>query len=1154
MKRAFQRTITHWFILAACVSIALAAGWYISLLKSTERVTWVEHTHNVVYRLRIVAALIDEAVVGIRGFDLTGEDRFLELYRRALTTIDAELGAIRILTDDNLSQQKRLAGLETLVAERLIRIKESVDDKKRGGKNAFVRLYLGEDGEKWRQRICGAVSEMEAEERRLLELRDRAATSSRQWSLAFCLVGTAVNLAIMIWVARSIGSETGQRDEIHQTLRQSQERFREIFDVATVGIGLVDPNGKWLEVNRSLCEILGYSKEELVATDSQRLAHPDDVAARHVESRRVLDGEISTYQKEKRYIHKRGHVLWIARSVSLIRDDAGLPLHFVILMEDVTARKKAQAGILRGELRYLSLVEATGAIVWNTPASGEFVSAQPAWTAFTGQSFDQLKGSGWLDAVHPDDRALTTRNWSAAVAGLSRFEIEHRLRRHDGEYRHMLGRAVPIRAEDQTIEEWVGVHIDIDVQKRAQVSMRDAKEAAEAASQAKSEFLANVSHEIRTPMNAILGMTDLTLDSELKPEQRVNLQIVRSAIDSLLSVINDLLDFSKMEAGKLELDPVEFSLREHVGDILALFGPRAHAKGLELACRIHPEVPDQLIGDPARLRQIVANLVGNAIKFTERGEVSVDVEAELRAGGNYRLHFRVTDTGIGIPADKQEVIFARFTQVDGSTTRLCGGTGLGLAIAAQLASLMGGRVWVESEVGRGSTFHFTAHLAPSQTASSTEDAAPVSLRGLRVLVVDDNAVNRRILEEMLAHWRMEPTLADGAQAALNHLERARDAGTPFALVLIDAKMPEMDGFTLAERIKADPEALESVLLMLTSPDRHEITRRIRGGATTACVHKPIHQFELKAAILAALGQKPRADQQPSPSDPPAPRPPVQALRILVAEDNLFNQRVASLMLAKIGHEATIAVNGRAALAALEHHSFDMVLMDLQMPVMDGFQATAAIRRAEAGTGRHVPIVALTAHAMKEDRVRCLEAGMDGYVSKPIEAVKLRQAIEDCAGWIRGHAEAVPDEVASVSPMDADAALARVGGDRGFLGEMAVKFLDESPRLLAQIREAVTAADSAGLAAPAHTLKNWTGNFVASKAFEAATDLEAMGRAQTLATAGTALATLEREIARLGAAMAQFNREPAPLGEERSSLAIAIDPASSTCTLQKTHAT
>jgi two-component system, sensor histidine kinase and response regulator len=496
-------------------------------------------------------------------------------------------------------------------------------------------------------------------------------------------------------------------------------------------------------------------------------------------------------------------------------------------------------------------------------------------------------------------------------------------------------------------------------------------------------------------MNAILGMTELTLETELGADQRENLLIVSSAAESLLTVINDLLDFSKIDAGKLELDPLEFRLSDSLDDLLAMVRLRAFDKGLELACRVRPDVPNQLIGDSVRLRQILVNLVSNAIKFTERGEVVIDVDSEPGPGGEVRLHFRVIDTGIGIPADKQEAIFAPFTQADGSTTRIYGGTGLGLAISSQLGNLMGGRVWVESEVGRGSTFHFTALLALSQSPQAIEDACLVSLQGIRVLVVDDIAVNRRILDEILTYWGITPTLADSGQAALTCLEQARDAGTPFSMVLLDAMMPGMDGFTLAERINADPTLGGKVLLMLTSVDRQRCAERLRTVTIAACLQKPVRQVELRAAILRVLGQKPRAAEQPSPVGRTAPPLVAGPLRILIAEDNPFNQRVVSLMLAKSGHVVTITSNGNEAITALAGQTFNLVLMDLQMPVMDGFQATAAIRLTEHGTGRHIPIIALTAHAMKEDRDRCLEAGMDGYVSKPIQQDKLRQAIEDC---------------------------------------------------------------------------------------------------------------------------------------------------------------
>jgi two-component system sensor histidine kinase/response regulator len=653
-------------------------------------------------------------------------------------------------------------------------------------------------------------------------------------------------------------------------------------------------------------------------------------------------------------------------------------------------REKRFQAVFNQTLQFMGLLDPKGVVLEVNRAVLKYIGIDRE--KIIGRLFWQSPWPGGSPAVREKlEEAVAT----AALGRTVDFVLQHHVT--DGEALHLEFSIMPMPEESGHVPMLLVVAKDVTDRDKAQAGMVAAKETAEAANRAKGEFLSNVSHEIRTPMNAILGMTELTLDSELKPEQRENLEMVRSATDSLLSVVNDLLDFSKMEAGKFELEPVEFHLRAHIGNTLALLSRRAKAKGIELVHRVDPDVPDQLIGDPVRLRQIVVNLVGNAIKFTERGQVGVDVDldGETHAEGTVGLHFRVTDTGIGIPADMREAIFAPFIQADGSSTRRYGGTGLGLAISTQLATLMGGRVWVESEVGHGSTFHFNAYLTQPHVRPDNEPVPDECLSGLHVLVVDQNGVTRRFLAEALTQWGMKPTLADSAQVALDHLERVRRAGTPFSLVLIDAKTQRMDGATLADRMKVDPELVGKVLVMVTCPDRQTSIRQMREGGTTACLHKPIRKFELKAAILVALGNRPRADHELSPSDPLAPRPAPQPLRVLLTEDDPFNQRVASLMLAKLGHVVTIADSGCEAIAAVGRQSFDVVLMELQMPEMDGFQATASIRSAETGTVRHVPIIALTGDATKEDRNRCLEGGMDGYVSKPLHQDQLRQAIEDC---------------------------------------------------------------------------------------------------------------------------------------------------------------
>ncbi|MCO8120377.1 PAS domain-containing protein [Stieleria sp. TO1_6] len=902
--------------------------------------------------------------------------------------------------------------------------------------------------------------------------------------------GAVVGIQVMFW------DVTDQKNTEHQV---EYEKFllSILLDTVPDSVYFKDLDSRFIRLSRSCATKLGLEdpRDAIGKSDADFFgrAHARDALA---DERRIIEtGEMIQAKIEyETYLDRQP--TWCSTTKVPLRNQSGEIVGTFGISRDVSEQKLAEQELSRERDLLKTIINNVPDLIYVKDRAGRFITANAALVELLGlQSADEILGKTDYD-FSPAELACNyvTDDQNVMRTGQPLFDREESHRGDEESALCLLTTKVPLRSSDGEIIGVVGIGHDITERKKFEKEMIAATEIADKANRAKSDFLANMSHEIRTPMNAIIGMTDLVLETRLDANQRNFLSMVQESGEALLSVINDILDFSKIEAGKLEIDCQTFDLRESLGDTMKTLGLKAHSKGLELAFRVDPACPHYVVGDSGRIRQIMINLVGNAVKFTERGEVFVQVELLSLTDDDVGLEISVRDTGVGIPEDRCKAIFEEFEQADTSVTRRFGGTGLGLAISSRLVELMDGSIAVESEVGEGSKFIVSIHLKPAPEGTETlATNGTVFVGGSKVMVVDDNTTNRKILQEMLTNWGMVPVLARSGEDALDLLRKAEGEDEPCKLIISDVHMPEMSGYEFIEQVRGDAGISETPIIILTSgtrdndqslQDRLDISERLL---------KPVKQSELFDAIVRTLGVTSPEDDTSFEFDDPSEQLR-RKLNVLLAEDNAINQKLAIGVLSRFGHQVTVANNGAEAVQAVGEGDFDVVLMDVQMPVMDGFAATKVIRKNERGTGRHVPIIAMTAHAMKGDREQCLDAGMDEYIAKPIRIGTLKEKLS-AIGQLNldpsadSTAEPDSDPVDAATGFEIQRVREMVSGNETLLRELLTMYLDESQTLLNEIAAAIQAGDGGRVRRAGHTLSGASRSVGATRTSEIAQRLQ-----------------------------------------------------------------
>ena len=912
--------------------------------------------------------------------------------------------------------------------------------------------------------------------------------------------------------------------ELFARNRELTTRNRELDALRQAGLDCIitmDHEGQIREFNPAAEQTFGYRREEVIGRKMADVVFPPlhrDAHARGL-ARYLTCGEEPALGTRVEVVAGRrdGSEFPVELAISVVRTESK-PL-FVAYIREISDRKRAEAESRRAEKLAIVASRTDNAVII-TDIDGRIEWVNDGFTRISGYSIDEVMGKKPGSLLQgPETDPATVLYIREQLNKGEGFKVEILNYSKTGRKYWLAIEVQPICDAAGMLRNFMAIESDITERKRVEHELQQAKEQAEAASRSKSEFLANMSHEIRTPLNGVTGMTDLLLGTDLQPHQRRYVQVAKSSADSLLVVINQILDFSKIEAGKLELETIDFELRPIIEEVAEMLAYRAASKGLELAYWIDPKTPTSLRGDPARLRQVLINLVNNAVKFTHKGEVVVRVAPESTSAGQTKLRFSVIDTGTGIAPERRDRLFKAFSQVDASTTRKFGGTGLGLAICKQVIELMGGNIAAESTEGKGSTFWFTASFAHRQ--AGVAPSTPVDLKGLRALAIDDNAAVRTILCEQLGAWGLRAEGAADSEEALRLLRAAAASGKPFSIALLDAGSPARAGLQLIGTIRGDDVLTRTAMVLMTTLESPVPPDEVKAAGVCDAVTKPLRQSQLFDAVIRAAATW-RGETLPQTSEAAPARQPsaLRPARILLAEDNEVNQLVASEILTRSGFECDVVGDGRRAVEAASQQQYDAILMDCQMPHMDGFKATAEIRALEAsqrGTGpkRRVPIIALTANALKGDREQCIAAGMTDYISKPLDPRLLIATLNKLLGRDPAPAKPTIESKPAVAekPMDLDALLVRCMGDAEFRGRLLARFPDQVTDCLQKINDALSAKDATGLARAAHGLKGTAANLSAPAVQRVAAEIESLGKAGSLSEAQRLIESLRTEVDR-----------------------------------------